>query len=58
MNGWEITCVIVGIILLFGYLWTPNNEKGVKFALIQNALVMIASLSLILLPFYFNYWRK
>ena len=58
MNGWEITCVIVGIVFLLGYHSTANVKEALKPMLIQNIFIMIVSACLILLPLYFNYWRR
>lgn len=58
MNGWEIICVIVGIIFLLGYWGRPNIKEAIIPTFIQNIIIMIVSACLILLPLYFNYWRR
>lgn len=58
MNGWEIACVIVGIIFLLGRFSRPNTKEALLPVLIQNIILMIVSGCLILLPLYFNYWRR
>ena len=58
MNGFEIVCFIVGIVLLLGYNWTPKDKTSLKLVVIQNFITMTIASCLILLPLYFNYWRR
>ena len=61
MNGFEITCFIIGIICLF--FFHPSEIKDVdakKLVLIFGyyTIQAICFVLMIILPLYFNYWRK
>lgn len=61
MNGFEITCFIIGIICLF--FFHPSEIKDVdskKLVLIFGyyTIQSICFILMIILPLYFNYWRK
>ena len=61
MNGFEITCFIIGIICLF--LFHPSEIKDVdakKLVLIFGyyTIQSICFVLMIILPLYFNYWRN
>ena len=58
MNGWEIICVIVGIVFFFAGMCNPKVKEAIVPAIIQNIVTIIVSACLILLPLYFNYWRR
>ena len=59
MNGFEIACLVSGIILLFNTLtMTDGNTKDLLMVICYNVIRLIVSACLILLPLYFNYWRK
>lgn len=58
MNGFEIVCFIVGIVFLLGYTWIPKDKTFLIPSIIQNFITMAIAACLIILPLYFNYWRK
>ncbi len=59
MNGFEITCLVSGVILLFNtFTMTKGTTKDLLIVMGYNVARLIVSACLILLPLYFNYWRK
>ena len=57
MNCWEIICVIVGALGLVGH--SVSTSKGnFKVAVLWMIIHDFICAALILLPLYFNYWRK
>lgn len=59
MNGFEITCMVVGIILIFNDSALKNaNKKEFIIYCIYNLLRIVIAACMIMLPLYFNFWRK
>jgi hypothetical protein len=61
MNGFEMLCIIVGaIFLLSGGVSIKNwdNAKELWIVMFHNIIKELIAACLILLPLYFNYWRK
>ena len=59
MNGFEITCMVVGIIFIFNSptLKDANTKEFIIYCI--YALLRIAiSTCMIMLPLYFNFWRQ
>ena len=59
MNGLEITCMVVGIILIFNYssLKDANTKEFIIYYIYKLLRIVIAA-CMIMLPLYFNFWRK
>ena len=62
MNGWEIGCVIFGMILLFSLIESDYHFKNVTWKemftyIFPDLVKAVIGAVLILLPMYFNYWR-
>lgn len=60
MNGWEITCVIIGILMICssGSIFNKSESIGHFFkAIIYTIFEDVIGALMILLPLYFNYWR-
>lgn len=61
MNGWEITCVVTGIILMFLNMTGGSKYSNWKDLLgfcLYNLTTTVVYAAMIILPLYFNYWRK
>lgn len=61
MNGFEILCMIIGaIFLLEGGIGIKNwdSAKELWIVMFHNIITELIAVCLIILPLYFNYWRK
>ena len=60
MNGFEITCMIVGILIVFFMRpteWKYINNKQLLMQIIHYTIVYLGGLAMILFPLYFHYWK-
>lgn len=57
MNKWEIACVIFGFICFCESVSSYDKEKPFYYH-ICNIIIATYSLAMVLLPLYFNFWKK
>lgn len=61
MNGWEIACVVIGILMLISSGTTLSKSYGTNhicIAIIYTIIEDIIGAAMVLLPLYFVYWRR
>ena len=60
MNGFEITCMIVGILIVFFMRpteWKYINNKQLFMQIVHYTIVYLGGLALVIFPLYFRYWK-
>lgn len=61
MNGFEIFCMFCGCLAMFFIRpseWKFINKTQLFLQIFHYTIIYLGSLAMILLPLYFNYWRK
>lgn len=61
MNKFEIASIIIGFILLFVdtiHMEGNLTEKKVMWVMVRDIISKIIYATMIILPLYFNYWKK